>query len=405
MTAQIIGGGSPETDIYDNRQYGDGVPHEKLARLRRDAPVLWHELPDGGGCWYLLKHADVAAASKDPATFSAARGGIVIEEQTPEALARVKTQLLSMDPPEHREMRNVVLTAFTPKAIDAMASWLRDRSREIMERAAAAGQCDFVMDVAGELPMQTINQMMGVPEAHRKVIVELADAVIAGGGGRDRGSAEDPGAQLGALGYEMASARKGMNGTDLISLMLKATYQGHPLDEVEFAGLFVQIAVAANETTRSLLSGALLALIENPQAWRVLADDPSKIPTAVEEMLRWVTPVHYFRRTATRDVEVRGQTIREGDRVVLHYTSANFDEDVFDDPFRFDVTRDPNPQLAFGWGEHFCLGARLARLETRIFFEELLDHFAGADIVGPVKRLESNLTNTTKQIPVRLYAK
>ena len=405
MTAQIIGGGSPETDIYDNHQYGEGVPHEKLARLRREAPVLWHELPDGGGCWYLLKHADVAAASKDPATFSAARGGIVIEEQTPEALARVKTQLLSMDPPEHREMRNLVLTAFTPKAIDAMASWLRDRSREIMERAAAAGQCDFVMDVAGELPMQTINQMMGVPEVHRKVIVELADAVIAGGGGRDRGSAEDPGARLGALGYEMASARKGKDGTDLISLMLKATYQGHLLDEVEFAGLFVQIAVAANETTRSLFSGALLALIENPHAWRLLADDPSKIPTAVEEMLRWVTPVHYFRRTATRDVEVRGQTIREGDRVVLHYTSANFDEDVFDNPFRFDVTRDPNPQLAFGWGEHFCLGARLARLETRIFFEELLDHFAGADIVGPVKRLESNLTNTTKQIPVRLYAK
>ena len=405
MTTQIIGGSTPATDIYDNRQYGDGVPHEKLARLRREAPVLWHQLPDGGGCWYLLKHADVAAASKDPATFSAARGGIVIEDQTPEALARVKTQLLSMDPPEHREMRNLVLTAFTPKAIDAMASWLRERSREIMAQAAALGTCDFVMDVAGELPMQTINQMMGVPEVHRKIIGVLADEVIAGGGGRDRAAAEDPGAQLGALGYEMASERKGKNGTDLISLMLKATYQGHPLDEIEFAGLFVQIAVAANETTRSMLSGSLLALIENPQAWKLLADDHSKIPTAVEEMLRWVTPVHYFRRTATRDVEVRGQTIREGDRVVLHYTSANFDEDVFDDPFRFDVTRNPNPQLAFGWGEHFCLGARLARLEARIFFEELLDHFAGADIVGPVKRLESNLTNTTQQIPVRLYAK
>jgi cytochrome P450 len=401
-TTPTVGGNSPETDIYDNHQYGDGVPHEKLARLRRDSPVLWHELPDGGGCWYLLKHADVAAASKDPATFSAARGGIVIEDQTPEALARVKTQLLSMDPPEHRELRNLVLTAFTPKTIDAMSSWLRERSRAIMEEAAAMGTCDFVMDVAGELPMQTINQMMDVPEVHRKRIVTLADEVIAGGGGRDRGAAEDPGAQLGALGYEMASARKGNNGTDLISLMLKATYQGHPLDEVEFAGLFVQIAVAANETTRSLLSGALIALVENPNAWSTLATDYSKIPVAVEEMLRWVTPVHYFRRTATRDVVVRGRTIREGDRVVLHYTSANFDEEVFDDPFRFDVTRDPNPQLAFGWGEHFCLGARLARLEARIFFEELFDHFASVEIVGPVTRLESNLTNTTKRVPVRL---
>ena len=176
----------------------------------------------------------------------------MIENQTPEALARVKTQLLSMDPPEHRELRNLVLTAFTPKTIDAMSSWLRERSRAIMQGAAAFGMCDFVMDVAGELPMQTINQMMDVPEVHRKRIVTLADEVIAGGGGRDRGAAEDPGAQLGALGYEMASARKGNDGTDLISLMLKATYQGHPLDEVEFAGLFVQIAVAANETTRSL---------------------------------------------------------------------------------------------------------------------------------------------------------
>src|SRR5258708_26248606 len=163
-----------------------------------------------------------------------------------------------------------------------------------MQEAAAMGMCDFVMDVAGELPMQTINQMTDVPEVHRKRIVTLADEGIAGGGGRDRGGAEDPGAQLGALGYEMASARKGNDGTDLISLMLKATYQGHPLDEVEFAGLFVQIAVAANETTRSLLSGALIALVENPDAWSTLASDYSKIPVAVEAMLRWVTPVPYF---------------------------------------------------------------------------------------------------------------
>jgi cholest-4-en-3-one 26-monooxygenase len=200
----------------------------------------------------------------------------------------------------------------------------------------------------------------------------------------------------------MAAERKGKDGTDLISLMLRATYQGKPLDEVGFAGLFVQIAVAANETTRSLFSGAILALMENPDAYRELESDFSKIPTAVEEMLRWVTPVHYFRRTATRDLELRGKTIREGDRVVLHYTSANFDEDVFADPFRFDIHRDPNPHLAFGWGEHFCLGARLARLEARVFFEELFRAFRSIELTGPVVRLKSNLTNTTKHIPVRL---
>jgi cytochrome P450 len=391
-----------DLDIYSNEQYAVGVPHEKLARLRREDPVHWHDLPDGGGCWYLLRHADVAEASRTWQTFSAARGGIVIEEQAPEALERSRTQLLSMDPPEHREMRNLVLTAFTPRTIDAMEPWLREQSRLIMERSAQAGECDFVMDVAGELPMQTINQMMAVPDEHRKRIVQLADEVIAGGGGRERGSEDDPGIVLGGLGYQMASERKGKDGTDLISLMLRATYQGEPLDEVGFAGLFVQIAVAANETTRSLLAGGLLALIDNPDAYRALQEDHTRIPLAVEEMLRWVTPVHYFRRTATTDIEMHGKRIREGDRVVLHYTSANFDEDVFADPTRFDITRDPNPHLAFGWGEHFCLGARLARLEARVFFEELFRAFRAVEVIGPVERLASNLTNTTKRIPVRL---
>jgi cytochrome P450 len=397
----------PETapddlDIYDPVQYATAVPHEKLAWLRRHDPVHWQDLPDGDGCWYLLRHADVAHASKEWETYSAARGGIVIENQTAEALERGKTQLLSMDPPEHREMRNLVRDAFTTRTIDAMEPWLREQSRLIMQRTADVRECDFVMDVAGELPMQTINQMMAVPESERKHIVQLADDVISGGGGRERGSADDPGNVLGGLGYQLATERKGKGGNDLISLMLRATYQGHLLNEVEFAGLFVQIAVAANETTRSLLAGGFLALLANPDTYRALDEDRSKIPLAVEEMLRWVTPVHYFRRTATCDVELRGATIREGQRVVLHYTSANFDDAVFRDPNRFDITRNPNPHLAFGWGEHFCLGARLARLECRVFFEELFDAFSGAEVIGPIERLASNLTNTTKCIPIRV---
>ena len=392
-------------DIYEPTQYAAGVPHEALALLRRESPVHWHDLPDGGGVWYLLRHADVAAASRDPGTFSAARGGIVIENQTPEQMAVNRTQLLSMDPPEHTEMRQLVFNAFTPRTVDGMASWLRERSRQIMDRAADLGECDFVMEVAGELPLQLINQMMGVPEQDRRFIAELADAIIAGGGGRDRGGVDDPGKVLGAYGYKLASDRIGKGGDDLITLMTEATYQGQPLDATGFAGLFVQIAVAGNETTRSLMAGGMLALIERPDDYAALAADPSLLPAAVEEMFRWVTPVHYFRRTATRDVEVRGVTIREGDRVALHYTSANHDEDVFADPFRFDIRRDPNPQLAFGWGEHFCLGARLARLEVRIFFEELLARFERVELVGEVERLASNLTNTTLRIPVRLVTR
>jgi cytochrome P450 len=403
MTIIDRAGTQDDLDVYEPEQYARAVPHEKLAHLRRTDPVHWHEIPDGDGCWYLLKHADVAHASREWETYSAAKGGIVIEKASPEAMERNRTQLLSMDPPEHREMRSLVLTAFTPKAIDAMEPWLREQSRIIMRRAAEMGECDFVTDVAGELPMQTISQMMAVPTEHRPRIVQLADAVIATGGHeqRDEGGV-DAGTELAGLGYQMAAERKGKDGNDLISLMLRATYQGEPLDEVGFAGLFVQIAVAANETTRSLLAGGMLALVEHPEAFAALEADRSRIPTAVEEMLRWVTPVHYFRRTATRDLELRGKHIREGDRVVLHYTSANFDEDVFRDPQRFDISRDPNPHLAFGWGEHFCLGARLARLEARVFFEELLDTFRSVEVIGPVQRLASNLTNTTQHIPVRL---
>jgi cytochrome P450 len=401
-TIDARGVDSDDIDIYAPEQYAIEVPHDKLTRLRNEDPVHWHELPDGDGCWYLLKHGDVAHASREWESYSAAKGGIVIEKASPEAMERNRTQLLSMDPPEHREMRSLVLTAFTPRTIDAMEPWLREQSRMIMERAKAMGECDFVNDVAGELPMQTISQMMAVPGEHRSRIVQLADDVIASGGHERGPDDEDPGMVLAGLGYEMAAARKGKDGTDLISLMLRATYQGEPLDEVGFAGLFVQIAVAANETTRSLLAGGLLALVANPDAYRALEADRSRIPTAVEEMLRWVTPVHYFRRTATRDIELRGKIIREGDRVVLHYTSANFDEEVFADPQRFDIARDPNPHLAFGWGEHFCLGARLARLEARVFYEELFDAFSSVEVIGPIERLASNLTNTTKRIPVRL---
>ncbi|MEE9606901.1 MAG: cytochrome P450, partial [Myxococcota bacterium] len=307
-------------------------------------------------------------------------------------------------PPEHLRMRRIVLEAFTPQAIAGMEPWLRERAREIMDAAACRRDCDFVRDLAGALPMQTINQMMAIPEEDRGRIVALGDRII---GRSDPDFAAQPGEpdphhELGAYGFALAQQRVGRGGRDLISLMLDAEIEGRPLDGVAFAALFVQIAVAANETTRTLLSGAMLALLEHPDAYRALESDPSLLPSAVEEMLRWVTPVHYFRRTATRDVELRGQKIREGDRVVLHYTSANFDEEVFADPFRFDVRRDPNPHLAFGFGEHFCLGARLARLEARVFFEEFFRRFAGVELSGAPRRLRSNLNNAYKAIPVRL---
>ncbi len=393
-------------DIYDPDIYAEGVPHETFRRLRQESPVYWQALEDGG-YWALLRHADVLAASKNWETFSAARGGIIIEEQTPEMLEKMRTQLLSMDPPEHLRMRRTVLDAFTPRLVQAMEPFLRKQAIQIMQMAQQKRDCDFVKDLANELPLQVIAEMMAIPESERARLVELADGII----GRDDpdfapvSDATDPTLELGLLGFELAQQRKAEKGSDLISLLLTAEFEGHALTEVEFAALFVQIAVAANETTRTLLSGGLLALIEHPEAFRRLHDAPKLLPVAIEEMLRWVTPVHYFRRTATREIELHGKTIREGDRVALLYTSANFDETVFDQPERFDIARNPNPHVSFGFGEHFCLGARLARLEVHVFFDEFFKAFDSVELTGTPKRLRSNMTNSLKSMPIRLTAR
>ncbi len=393
-------------DLYDPDLYVEGVPHALFRRLRTEDPVFWQALPEGGGYWALLKHADVRAASADPSTFSAALGGIVIEDLDPETLALVRSQLLAMDPPGHGRMRRVVRAGFTSGRIARMEPWLRERTRALVDAAIARGGCDFVADLAGPLPLQVICEIMGVPEADRSRITEWGDRII----GRDdpelgvsADAARRASVELGTYGFELARERAGSGGHDLASVLLRAGESGRALGEVEFAGLFVQIVVAGNETTRTLLSGGLLALLEHPEAWRSLAAQPARIPAAVEEMLRWVTPVHYFRRTATRDVALRGRRIREGDKVVLLYSSANRDEEVFPDPDRFDPGRHPNPHLAFGWGEHFCLGARLARLEARIFWEELLRTVEAVELSGPPRRVRSNLNNAWKAVPVRLH--
>jgi len=390
-------------DVYDPEQYVAGVPHEKFAFLRAHDPVFWQRLPDGGGCWIVTKHADVIAASADPALYSAERGGIVIEDMPPERLVQMRGQLLAMDPPRHREMRRKVLVGFTPGLVGRMEPFLRERARAVMDAAAARGRVNFVYDMAAALPLQVICEIFGIPEADRAWVVEAGDRVI----GRDDpelSAQEESGessVKIGSYGFQLASERTGKSGDDLISLLVNAPGES-AVSAVEFANLFIQLIVAGNETTRTLLTGTLLALLENPDAYRALERDPGLLPVAVEEMLRWTTPVHYFRRTATRDAELAGKKIREGDRVVLHYTSADFDEAVFAEPMRFDIRRDPNPHVAFGWGEHFCLGAKLARMEARIFWEEFFRAFRAVELTGPVRRMRSNLNNSHKQIPVQL---
>lgn len=394
-------------DIYDPGLYVENVPHERFRFLRQQDPVFWQELPSGRGFWCLTKHADVKAASEAPEIFSAELGGVVIEDLSPDQLQLMCSQLLSMDPPHHGVMRRKVLASFTPGRIGRMEGFVRERARALVERALEHGQVEFVHEMAAELPLQVICEILGVPEQDRPWVVEMGDRII----GRDDpelnpgGEAFAASRELGAYGFRLAMERKGTQGDDLISALLHAKARDDQVNEVEFAGLFVQIIIAGNETTRTLLSGSVLVLLQHEESWRALQREPSGLPTAIEEMLRWTTPVHYFRRTAACDTELRGKRIRRGERVVLHYTSANFDEEAFEDSFRFDITRDPNPHLAFGWGEHFCLGAKLARLEARVFWEEFFARVASAEINGPVRRMRSNLNNSHKAIPLRLFAR
>ena len=397
---------TPAIELYDPDVYAAGVPHAQFRWLRANAPVHWHRHPDGGGFWLVSRHADVVAVSRDHRSFSSERGFVMIDDLAPEILAQAQGQLLGMAPPRHGPIRRVVIERFTQRMLEQLEPRIRRIARRILAAARARPECDFVYDVAGQLPTAVICTMLDVPEQMWPQVREWSDKST---------SASDPdigcspeeqqrvSQAMGMYGYSLAAERKDRGGEDLISLLVNVEVDGHTVTEAEFASLFVQITVAGNETTRALISTGMHALMQRPELYRELEADPRLLPAAIEEMLRWSTPLHHFRRTATRDCEIAGQPVRENDRVVLLYSSANFDEAVFADPLRFDIRRNPNPHLAFGHGIHLCLGANLARLETRIFFEEFFREFAGIEATGEPRRIRSNLVNGYKYMPVRLH--
>jgi len=404
-----LGSGSSAAaiDVYDPDRYVAGAPYADFARLRRERPIHWQATPDGDGYWAVTKHADVAEVSRNPELFSSARGFVVIEPLSEAQLAMMRFTLLGMDPPEHARLRRTLLAAFTPRMVAALEPRVREIARGIMARGAAKGVVEFVEDMAGELPMQVIGELLGVPEAERARLRAWA-AQLTGSQDTDLnpgGAEAAPAASIEMAMYAigLAQARRGATGSDLTTVAVNAEVDGHTMTDAEFGGFFVQLATAGNDTTRNLLSSGLRLLLAHPDQLESLRADESLIPGAVEEMLRYESPLHYFRRTATRDTALRGQAIRAGERVVLLYGSANRDEDVFRDAERFDVRRSPNPHLSFGFGEHFCLGAALARLEARVFFEELLRAFPRIELAGESRHQRSNLNNALKSLPVRLH--
>jgi cholest-4-en-3-one 26-monooxygenase len=394
-----------QVDLLDPDTYAGGVPHETFAMLRREAPVYRHARSGGLAFWAVTRYHDIVAVSRDWSTFSSERGGALLNEMTEENLATQRLMMLNMDPPRHTKLRALVNKGFTPRQVGLLTGPIRRVCAGLVDAVAERGRCDFVADIAAELPLQVIAELLGIPQSDRHQIFEWSNTMVGGNDPELRGSPEEAQAAAFAMyGYanELAQARRDSPRDDLVSVLMRAEVDGERLTEMEFDLFFLLLAVAGNETTRNLISGGMLALIEHPEQRRRLEDDPSLLDSAVEEMLRWVTPVMQFQRTAQRDAQLGGVRVAEGDRVGLFYVSANRDEAAFERPDRFDVGRTPNEHITFGGGgPHFCLGMNLARLEIRLVFEELLRRLREPELDGPVRRLRSNFLNGIKAMPLR----
>jgi cholest-4-en-3-one 26-monooxygenase len=394
-----------DVDLANPEHFVDGVPHESFALLRREDPVHWHKEQAGPGFWAITRHDDAVFVSKHPEIFSSARGGTNIFDVPEADLEITRTLLINMDPPQHVKFRRLIRQGFTPNRVKLLLPRVRERAAKLVDGLVEKGECDFVREVAAELPLQVIAELMGIPDDERGRIFDLSNKLIGFDDPEFQNTMEDgkqAAAEMWLYAHKLATERKEGTGDDLVSALMRAEVDGHKITELEFNNFFLLLAVAGNETTRNLLSGAVMALIEHPDQWRRLQRDRALLDTAVEEFLRWVTPVMHFRRTATCDVELRGKKIHEGDKVVLFYPAANRDEWVFDQPERFDVGRVDNPHLALGIGEHYCMGANLARMEIRVLFEEMLRRVPEFELAGPVRRLRSAFINGIKTMPVRV---
>lgn len=405
-----------DIDLTDLDRWVQGVPYEWFALLRRQQPAFWQDEREGRGFWSLTRYDDVVAATKDYATFSSARGGTSLMDLTPEQV-EARMSMLDADPPYHTRLRSIVNKAFTPRAISAYESRIRELVREILGQAFERDELDYVAEVSMETPMWVLCEIMGAPTEDRRQLIALGDAML---GNTDPDLAGEytfgqtdlseyaklPFSSPAALemfeyGHRLADDRRRAPRDDITTRLLQAEVDGDRLSEHEFDLFFLLLVTAGNETTRHAISHGTHALLTNRGELQRLRDDPSLIPTAADEILRWGCSLLHFRRTATRDVELHGQTIRENDKVALWYISANRDEAQFPDPMRFDVGREPNRHVSFGLGgPHFCLGAHLARLELRVFLQEALPYLERLELAGEPERLRSNFFHGIKRMPV-----
>ena len=398
----------PGFDFTDPDLYVSRVPAEELAELRRTAPVWWNAQPRGAsgfddeGYWVVTRHADVLEVSRTSDVYSSQEKTALIRHGAPvteEALGMHRLVLLNLDPPAHTKLRGIVSRGFTPRAISGLREALADRARRIVAAALAGGTGDFVTDVACELPLQAIAELLGVPQEDRRKIFDWSNQMVGYDDPEYEGDSTAAAAELVGYSMVMAEDRKQCPRDDIVTKLVNATVDGDGLSPDEFGFFVILLAVAGNETTRNAISHGMLAFLDHPEQWELFrAERPE---TAAEEIVRWATPVTVFQRTALTDTVLGGQQIRAGQRVGLFYRSANFDEEVFSEPERFDILRDPNPHLGFGGtGTHYCIGVNLARLEIELIFNAIADAMPGIRKAGDAERLRSGWLNGIKRLPV-----
>ncbi|WP_218001604.1 cytochrome P450 [Microtetraspora malaysiensis] len=399
-----------QINVVDQDYYArHGVPHEQLKWLRDNAPVFWHEGDaelGWPGFWAVTKHEDVVHVSRHSDLFSSARRLALFNELPEEERELQRMMMLNQDPPEHTRRRSLVNRGFTPRVISLLEEHIRDICHRLVDEAEGKSDLDFVTDISAPLPLYVICELLGAPVEDRDKIFEWSNRLI---GAEDPDYATTPeegqaaAAEVYAYAGSLAAARREDPRDDIVTRLIQPNEGGEVLTEDEFNLFVLLLIVAGNETTRNAATGGMLTFFQHPEQWARLVADRAMARTAADEIVRWVSPVNLFRRTATADTEIRGQRIAEGDKVVIFYASANRDAGVFADPDVFDIGRDPNPQIGFGGGgAHFCLGNHLAKLELRVLFEVLSERLPKIGQAGEAARLRSNFINGIKSLPVHL---
>ncbi len=381
-----------------------GHPWEQYAWLRANAPVYWHPETDGPGFWAITKHDDVRTISRTPRTFSSFEKGVMLPDPDEMGLMAQRLMMLSMDPPQHDRFKLLVSRGFTPKNAPLLRPRIEELAREIVESALAKGSCDFVSEIAGRLPSGLIAELMGMPREDGERLYDLTEIMHT-----NDDAVAPPHVKAAAIGemlgyaQSVADRKRAEPGDDLATLLVNAEVDGDRLTDGEFQWFFLLLVNAGGDTTRNLLAAGLQLLFDHPdQRERLLANPDALLGTAIEEMLRYASPVSHFKRTVMHDTEIRGQKMRAGERVVLFYGSANRDEDVFERPDEFDIGRDPNPHVAFGaGGPHLCLGMHVARVELAVMFRELLARMPHIEPDGPIERMHSSFIAGIHSMPVR----